>query len=470
MQSEDLDKKIKDAADHHYPAYNERAWSKMKDLLDAHMPVEKKDRRRGIIFFLSMFLLLGGGAFLLINKPWIDAPVATESISQQNTTEKNIPSNPRDEIANKPTNENSNTLKEAPGEPVSPTAEANPVTQPGQNTTSTSENVLSNSRDQEIVNKEPLLTRKNGNYTIKPNATSQQKKKLEPSPINPGTNEEANAKVADVYMKPSLKFEKAETKPSEDKQTELKATSDKPEPNLPTTVTETVTDPVTAKSDKTDTTSKTETNATPAQPVAQKKKTSSNGFSISVSAGPDISGVGLNEWGKFRPVYGVGLGFTFANRFTIRTGFYTASKIYTASPKDYKTSSPPPSQVYLSKIDADCKVYEIPLNLAYRLGNSEKQNWFVSVGLSSFLMKSETYDYLYKYPNGSTYTHNYSYENENNHFLSILSLSGGYTRRLNRTFSLSAEPYFKLPLGGVGMGNIKLNSAGVMFTLGARIK
>ena len=74
----------------------------MKDLLDAHMPVEKKDRRRGIIFFLSMFLLLGGGAFLLINKPWIDAPVATESISQQNTTEKNIPSNPRDEIANKP--------------------------------------------------------------------------------------------------------------------------------------------------------------------------------------------------------------------------------------------------------------------------------------------------------------------------------------------------------------------------------
>ena len=140
--------------------------------------------------------------------------------------------------------------------------------------------------------------------------------------------------------------------------------------------------------------------------------------------------------GKVRPVFGIGLGYTFADRFTIKSGFYTANKVYTADPYDYKWSSPPPNVQYLVQIDANCKVYEIPLTLSYSFAQSKKHNWFGSAGLSSYIMKEETYDYLYKYPSGATYSHRYYMSNENKHFLSVLSLSGGYTRKLNNRFSI----------------------------------
>ena len=38
MQFEEFDKKIKEAAEHHHPAYDEQAWGKMNKLLDKHMP------------------------------------------------------------------------------------------------------------------------------------------------------------------------------------------------------------------------------------------------------------------------------------------------------------------------------------------------------------------------------------------------------------------------------------------------
>jgi len=47
----------------------------------------------------------------------------------------------------------------------------------------------------------------------------------------------------------------------------------------------------------------------------------------------------------------------------------------------------------------------------------------------------------------------------------VLDLSAGYEYTLNKRFSLAAEPYVKLPFSGVGAGKIKLNSAGVLFTL-----
>ena len=55
---------IRDAAENHHPAYNDKAWDKMEKLLDKHLP-EEKDRKRPL-FFLLLFLLLGGAAFFAV--------------------------------------------------------------------------------------------------------------------------------------------------------------------------------------------------------------------------------------------------------------------------------------------------------------------------------------------------------------------------------------------------------------------
>lgn len=161
------------------------------------------------------------------------------------------------------------------------------------------------------------------------------------------------------------------------------------------------------------------------------------------------------------------MGYTFNNKITIRTGFYNSQKVYSAKPEAYH----PPAGFYnfipyLEKVQADCKVYEIPLSVSYHFGKSNRQNWFVSTGLSTYLMKKEAYQYDYKYtPTGATLKREYTIKNENNHFFSVATLSAGYQRQLNKTISISAEPYLKLPLSGVGYGNVKLNSAGVLFSI-----
>jgi hypothetical protein len=140
--------------------------------------------------------------------------------------------------------------------------------------------------------------------------------------------------------------------------------------------------------------------------------------------------------------------------------------VYDAKPADYKPSNPVLFPEYLKTISAECRVYEIPLTVAYNFGRSPKHGTFVAAGLSSFIMKKEEYRYKYQYPGSPDpwyYTH--KEENKFKHYFSSLSLSGGYQRRINKTFSLAVEPYFKLPLAGVGYGKIKLNNAGILFSL-----
>src|SRR4029453_11112128 len=67
MLFDNFDKKMKEAAEQHHPAYDENAWRKMENLLDQHFP-QQNNRRR---FFLLAFtvLLIGGGAFFFLSKP-----------------------------------------------------------------------------------------------------------------------------------------------------------------------------------------------------------------------------------------------------------------------------------------------------------------------------------------------------------------------------------------------------------------
>ena len=215
---------------------------------------------------------------------------------------------------------------------------------------------------------------------------------------------------------------------------------------------------------------KAETN----NPVAQQKPTPKPGsqkksaFAITITALPDLSVVGTNRTGKIKMGYGAGLSYTL-NRITFRSGFYVGKKVYTAGPDEYHSKNPWPGNFILDKVDADCKVYEIPFLLSYNFSQSKRSNWFFSSGLSTYLMKRETYGYYYEYRGSPTvYQKTTTINNEYKHFFSIVNLSAGYERKLNNRLSITAEPYIKVPLDGIGYGKIQLNSAGVAVTLSVK--
>ena len=111
----------------------------------------------------------------------------------------------------------------------------------------------------------------------------------------------------------------------------------------------------------------------------------------------------MSNTGKITFTYGAGLSYSFTDKFTLRTGFYVAKKIYSVDEDEYHI---PPGYAgnydYLQSVNANCKVYEIPLTLSYNFGKVKNHNWFASAGLSSYLMKKESYVYFYKYPSGIT--------------------------------------------------------------------
>jgi hypothetical protein len=490
MQSEEFDKKVKEAADQHHPAYDEKAWGKMEQLLDKHLPQEKDDRRK-FIFFLLLFLLLGGGAWLIATKPWGNNKSVTQ-LKQEVQTQN--PNPEADTKINTPVNK---SIKEENG------TESELFDSIGKFETKTV-GASSDNKNKVVVSE---FSKEPGDkavaiFKVKPKSTNtfgQTNAKVKKQNNKPYIN------IADSKIQKNTKIEnKLQQREPLDLNTKM-IVSDPVAANTPVmivnepvkdnNVKKTVVDPVVVitpvtiinapmadknavakdsinadlnKPVSNEVTGKTD------EPVAEKpvtKKTQAkkdNSFFFTLSTGADISFAGSDKLGKTKLFAGAGLGYTFKSRVTVRTGFYTGRKIYSALAANYH---PPASfynyYPYLEKVDADCKVYEIPVSVSYNFGNSKKQNWFISTGLSSYLMKSESYDYFYKYTSGGpTLNKKWTIEDENKHYFSVLTLSGGYQRNLSKHLSIMVEPYLKLPMSGVGYGKVKLNSAGLLFSIG----
>jgi len=429
MPFEETNKKITEAAENHHPSYDEKAWEKMNMLLDKHMPVQEKKKRRAA-YLLLLFLFAGGGlAYLFFSGDAGKKIVSTttEQSSSGPTATDNATHNPTENVESiKPTeielSENEKTNNAVKALPVislpavkTPTENKNKKNQP----TTTP---VQKTKDQDLTN--GLLANQNPdiqNSIFNPDPSINKSDNVSnaiPDPVTQNKSDISSAKKEG----PADVLNPAKSQP---------VNAEVPEAS--------------AKSSK-------------------KKQGKGNGLFFSASVGPDVGAVGGNV-GKIMPVYGLGLGYAFNDRISIQTGFYSARKIYTADADDYNA----PGwwwQFYptLEKVDADCRVYEIPLLLNYNFSTTKKGNWFGTFGLSSYIMKEEKYTYHYKTGTGQPATRNWEYYNENKHYFSVITLAGGYERKISNKFSVSVSPYLKLPWQGVGFGKVKLNSAGALLS------
>jgi len=440
MWDDEINKKIKDAADQYHPAYDENAWDKMKLLLDQHLPVENKRKRKYFLIPL-IALLLGGSFFIIYYMQTNSAPKNSQKTETKNTVtatqlprEKSLAAD-EDVSSSHVTTKSANTINRTTQlnqgdinqqlkDAASKTGEDKP------------DRAFVNTTKRTSLNKHGKT-----NTTISSGAIGEETDVKNNIIENSKTNQQQNiAKENTVSETPTTIVNNPDIKE----------------------------EIAIAKKDSANTKEVAKIKDTK-EPVAKKKLTKTNkgfrnNFAIDFSAGPDISSVGFNKTGRIAINYGAGLSYTLSDRFTLRTGFYVADKIYSADKYDYHVPLGGSSNFdYLYKINANCKVYEIPLAVSYNFGKAGNHQWFASAGLSSYLMKKESYDYLYK-SSGNTWSKSWSISNKNQHYFSVLDLSAGYNYLFSKRASLLAEPYLKMPLSGVGAGKVKLNSAGILFT------
>jgi len=439
MLDDALNKKIKEAAEQYHPAYEEGAWKKMEAKLDEQMPREKKKKRRYLLF-LPLLLLLTAGIYVLYpgngNKSTIKTTPASanKNIATSTNTAKSTQDAQDVSPVNKKTQPQPDQLtSEEQNQTAIITQDGSlpaPVKHSDANTnkkisgqSKTTAKIVSGSADNQTVSN------------------------------NDANNNQTSTDAVDNSSKPNQTINNNSSVTNTD--TDLKSNSDNIKQHEPATLA------------KQDDTQKNNLNR-PSEKKPQKKDNSfGKRFGINISAGPDVSAVALNKIGRLALNYGLGFSYDLSNRFTLHSGFYVSDKIYSANKNEY-TVPGGGNSTYLSDINANCIVYEIPLAINYNFKKIKNHQWFASAGLSSYLMKKETYQYLYKYPGGYTDQKTWSISNKNQHYFSLLDLSAGYEYFFNKRTSLITEPYLKMPLAGVGAGKVKLSSGGVLFTL--RIK
>lgn len=457
-----MDIRIKEAANQHHPAYDDKAWEKMHKLLDKHLP-QKKDRKRWFLFLL-LFLLLDTALLLFIVKPWKNNSTNTA----QNNTSTTKPS-----AANETTRAADNTVTVSPTDQTgietgkdqpantslapqqananSSTVSTIPTSTPGiqakpsNNTTST----VSGTNDPALASKHKNRGADKGRFATlisNPNAVSDNNndlaKAIKQDPVSKKEDNRSTSTGTDWSNEPANKTALVKI----------------PETNSHAIAKEELT-----QDKKTITPDKKEEEKNKASNDKRKKISGGfgNNFGLTVSVGAETNFVSLNNTGKITPLYGAGLSYTVAKRLVVRAGFYVTKKIYSATPDQYNNTTYP----YLDNIKADCKVYVVPVSAGYSFGQRKKHSWFGNVGIASVFMKKEVYDYEYKLPGGQQYAYQRTVDNENKHYFSILSLSAGYQRNLGNKVSIAAEPFVNLPLKGIGLGKIKLNSAGALLSV-----
>jgi hypothetical protein len=196
------------------------------------------------------------------------------------------------------------------------------------------------------------------------------------------------------------------------------------------------------------------------------KKSTKSPWSIGFGYAPDFSLVGSG--GATSP--GTNLGFAIeyrlGHRWSLQTGMTYSMKRYKAAGEDY---NPPPGFWYYGNApdntNGECDVIDIPLNVRYYIQPYSKHRFFISTGLSSYLMLTEDYYYQYDgYPNPKQ-VDSWSVRNENQHYFGVYNFSAGYQRSLGSRWSLEIEPFIKLPFSGVGFGEVDLWSTGSTFSL-----
>jgi hypothetical protein len=192
----------------------------------------------------------------------------------------------------------------------------------------------------------------------------------------------------------------------------------------------------------------------------KKEGSSSKAFFMSLLAGPDISTIKFQKVTHTGLNIGVMAGYRFTERFSLQTGLIYNKKTYYSKGQYFNTKKLYLPQNYeIKTVDGGCQMYEVPLMAGYRL-SSKKYSVIVNAGISSYLMKGENYDYFVIH-NGFGYSKSENYKNRS---VNVAAAAiGGFTLRskLSRTTTLNLEPYFKIPLKGVGVGSLPITSGGL---------
>lgn len=495
LDDKDVDRISRNAAEN-YKAPGEPMWEALRQTLEKEMPHEKEKKRRGLFLFFLLAGVLVAGSLL-----WFSvhkkAPVELATNKKINGSREVEKKNSSATVSSLKDNKSSSAVKDnKPGsggsafknsstekvaaiksssEPEATVAKKDKILKPLNGNTAIASEDIQGNKIMEGNNR--LVSRNNVNPQSVTAAFNLGKKQSTGSlPFNNNSSNSSkgnkqkdknNSIVKEIDNK-SLdeevtdhKSNKLDTEVAADKSTVPVTTDIVADNNKPIAV------------DNADSAVKKTSDPEPekkdiAKAADKKKKPASKvekAFTLGITAGFDYTTVRFTYGDNAGYNLGITAGYQFTKNWSVNTGLIYTKKNYKLAGKDYfPPASYWTSYVDLQTVDGFCNMWEWPLLARYSFNSRNSGRFFVSTGLSSYFMKSQKYNYNYKTaagPGNNSWTNDTDY----NHYFSIIHLSAGFEKQFGKHLNWQIEPYAKLPIHGVGFGNIKMSSFGINFSV-----
>jgi len=178
---------------------------------------------------------------------------------------------------------------------------------------------------------------------------------------------------------------------------------------------------------------------------------------------------------KFQPVkrtsfnLGVLIGYSLSDRIGLELGVTLAHKYYYTNGKYIAPNSIRRDNSTILNVDAFTSITEMPLTLQYTIKKEKNTRFFASVGCVSYVIHKEHYDYTYTKNGEEKQSIRYSNKASNNWF-SNAQVSVGYQYNVNKICNVVIEPYYRIPLKGIGISDLPITSIGINFALTKNLK
>ena len=151
-------------------------------------------------------------------------------------------------------------------------------------------------------------------------------------------------------------------------------------------------------------------------------------------------------------------------RFSVVGGVLMANVRYRAIGNEYDTSGYGTIGRTPEETTALCLILDIPVGLKANLLYFKRSRIFATAGVSSYIMLNEQYEY--RYASDSFYgEERWEGRTGTVHPASNAAISVGFELDVADQWTLRAEPHIKIPMSGVGRGNVDLYSFGSFLSL-----
>ena len=199
-------------------------------------------------------------------------------------------------------------------------------------------------------------------------------------------------------------------------------------------------------------------NTTPLQLKLQRPKR----FYLGATLAPEISSVKHQSVTKPGFTGGFLAGYKVTDKLQVEIGMVLSHKYYYTKGKYAPPNIIRRGEQPVDNVNAFTSVTEIPLTVQYNFRNNGQSRTFVSAGTVSSLVHKDQYNFDYT-KNGEERTGLRRYNKSSDNLFTNLQVSAGYETKLGSIGNVRIEPYYRLPLNGIGSANLPVTSAGINF-------